>query len=242
MEQSGSGAPLYRYTERKRPFDLAHGDNEHIERISDHIEQHIGPVESVMHEIVSDLVHVDIHVVAPTAKRNFYTLVTSGMSDRPMHAPAGQETLKYAELMICLPQNWPLSQADWAKEENYWPIRWLKTLARFPHEYETWLWAFHSVPNGDPAAPFATDTQMTGLVLMPPMTVPPAFRELRIDEEKTIHFHALVPLLPDEMTLKLEKGVEALFDGFDKNGVNELLDPARKSTVQRKRSWFGLKW
>lgn len=241
-EQSGSGAPIHRHTERERTFELAHGDSEAIDHISAHIEQHIGPVEWVMHEIVSDLVHVDIHVVAPTAKRNFHTLVTSGMSDRPMPAPAGHDTLKYAELMICLPASWPLTQADWANEENYWPIRWLKTLARFPHEYGTWLWALHSVPNGDPAQPFAGNTPLCGVVLMPPVTVGDAFRELRINEEKTIHFHAMVPLLPDEMTLKLAKGAEALCDGFDKHGVNELLDPARKSTVPQKGSWFSRWW
>ncbi|MEO1370220.1 MAG: suppressor of fused domain protein, partial [Acidobacteriota bacterium] len=57
--------------------------------------------------------------------------------------------------------------------------------------------------------------------------------------DRTVHFHALVPLHQDEVDLKLEKGAEALFDGFDRDGVSELLDPGRPSSVHKKR-FFGL--
>ncbi|HEY0978727.1 MAG TPA: suppressor of fused domain protein [Flavobacteriales bacterium] len=238
MEKSGSGEPIHRYTDRKREFEHAIGDGANIDAISAHIERYIGPVASVFHEVVSDLVHIDVHVVAPNAKRDFYTLVTSGMSDRAMKAPVDHPELKYSELMICLPPHWPMSDAAWGNEDHYWPIRWLKVLARFPHEYLTWLWAMHTVPNGDPAEPLASNTGMTGFILLPALTVPPGFRELRVNEERMIHFHAMVPLFPDEMALKLDKGADALIEGFDRNGVTELFDPQRKSVVRGKRSWF----
>ncbi len=102
-EHTPSGDPIYRYGERRKAFEPAIGDGANIDLISAHIEQHIGPVQSVFHEILSDLVHVDIHMVAPTAERNYYTLVTSGMSDRAMTPPESCEAHAYAELMICLP-------------------------------------------------------------------------------------------------------------------------------------------
>lgn len=37
--------------------------------------------------MLSPYVHVDIHIVEPTDERPWTTLVTSGMSERPMHAP-----------------------------------------------------------------------------------------------------------------------------------------------------------
>lgn len=237
-ELTPSGDPIYRYSERQREFELAIGDEATINLINAHIEQHIGPVAAVFHEIVSDLVHVDIHVVSPTANRNFYTLVTSGMSDRAMVAPEGFEACGHAELMICLPPNWPMEQEAWKDEAHYWPIRWLKMLARLPHEHGSWLWQFHSVPNGDPAQPFVPGTALTGMLLMPPVSMDAAFRELRVDEAKNIHFHALVPVTSDEMQLKLEKGAEALFDGFDRHNISELLDVGRKSTLRQKPSWF----
>ncbi len=231
MEYSESGQPVYRHKDRKREFEFAIGDSENIERISDHIEEFVGPVATVFHELLSDLVHIDVHIVEPSPERNYYTLVTSGMSDRPMHAPEGAEELRYAELLIALPPDWPMGQEDWKKPDNYWPVWLLKFLARFPHEYETWLWGMHTVPNGDPPEPYSGNTELCAAMLLPPIRTEEGFRELRIDDDKTIHFFAIVPLHQDELELKLKEGAEALFDGFDEHRVSELLDPSRPSSL-----------
>jgi len=238
MEESESGAPIYRHEDKDREFELAMGDSENIERISDHIERHIGPIDNIFHELISDLVHIDVHVVAPTETRPFYTLVTSGMSDKPMNAPKGLEDLRFAELMICLPPDWPMSQEAWKQHEDaYWPIYSLKFLARFPHEYQTWLWATHTVPNGDPPAPFAKNTELCCAMLMPPLTGGDQFNELRIDDHKTIHFFGIIPITRDEMEFKLKHGAEALIDGFERNQVSEILDPGRPSSLKKKSWW-----
>ena len=74
----------------------------------------------VFHEIVSSDVHLDLYVVPPQPGeasvmfphgRDFYTIVTSGMSTQAMKAPASGggdiQGQRYAELMICLPSDWP---------------------------------------------------------------------------------------------------------------------------------------
>lgn len=238
MERSESGQPIYRHKEREREFEPVVGHSETIEQIEQHIERHVGPVATVYHELVSDLVHIDVHIVEPAAERDFYTLVTSGMSDRPMNAPEGAEELRFAELVIGLPSDWPMEEEDLKQEEHYWPVRLMKFLARFPHEYETWLWSMHTIPNGDPPQPYAKNTELCGAMLLPPITTAEDFWELPIGDEKRIHFFGVVPLHQDEMDLKLREGAEALFDGFDEHNVSELLDPARPSTVAKK-SWFG---
>src|SRR5262245_57390237 len=78
-EFSQSGAPIYRHKSRERPFELAIGDEASIEAIGQHIERYVGPPASVFHELISDLVHLDVHMVQPTFERNYYTLITSGM-------------------------------------------------------------------------------------------------------------------------------------------------------------------
>ena len=241
METSESGQPVYRHQERERGFEPAIGDSENIDRISEHIAQHIGPVATVFHELISDLVHIDIHIVNPTAERNYYSLVTSGMSDRAMKTPEEYRELCYSELMLSLPADWPMGEEAWKKEENYWPVRMLKFLARFPHEYETWLWLMHTIPNGNPAQPFAGNTNLCGAILLPPLRIKPEFHQLVISPEKTIHFHAIVPLHADEMDAKLRNGAEALFEGFEKHGVTELLDPSRPSSLNGsggKKKWW----
>jgi hypothetical protein len=99
-EISESGAPIYRHQPRQRGFELAGGDEQTIAGVVRHITEHIGPPRFVFHELFSDLVHVDVHLVDPTPERNYYTLVTSGMSDRPMTVPKGAEALRFAELLI----------------------------------------------------------------------------------------------------------------------------------------------
>jgi len=202
-----------------------------IELTSDHIERHVGKIETVLHEVLSDIVHVDVHVVAPHPDRPYYSLITSGMSDLPMSPVKAAESCRFAELMICLPAHWPMQQEEWKNEAHYWPIRWLKLLARFPHKYKTWLWFGHTMPNGDPAEPLGPNTKMNGMMLIPPLTVSTDFWKLRVRDDKIIHFFAIVPLYQDEMDLKLKKGAETIVQGFEKAKYSELLDLSRRSVA-----------
>lgn len=238
MEKSESGSPIYRYKETDRnEFEFASGEPS-IEEISDHIEKYVGEIHIVFHEIVSEQVHIDIHWVKPTKEKPFHTLVTSGMSDKPMNTPDGIEDCDYAELSICLPQEWKISEEDFKDETNYWPIRWLTYLARFPHEYNTWLGYGHTIPNGDPAESFAENTKLNTMVLLPSIVFNEKFHTLEL-KNKTIDFYTLIPLYSDEVELKMKKGVESLFDGFDKFNVSDILEIKRPNTV-RKKKFFGL--
>ncbi|MBB4635084.1 suppressor of fused domain protein [Longimicrobium terrae] len=227
---------IKRYTSEPGPQPISSGDADLIGAITEHIERHLGPVEQVFHEIVSPTVHVDIHWVAPSRERPWHILVTSGMSERPMNAPEGMEGFRYAELLVSLPATWPLTVEAFEDEANYWPLRWLKILARFAHEYDTWLSFGHTMPNGNPPEPFAPSTQLCGMMLVPPAQAPDFF-ELDAGGGRTIHFWSLLPLHGDEVDLKLREGADALLDRFDKAGVGEVINPARPSVVPRGRWW-----
>jgi hypothetical protein len=235
-ERSESGAPIYRHEAREGKFEPAFGEEQTIEAISSHLQRYVGRPEMVFHELISDLVHVDIHWVKPTPERNYHTLVTSGMSDRPMSAP--EPGLRYAELMICLPTAWPLTHQSFRDERNYWPLRWLKLLAQLPHEYSTWLFASHTVPNGDPPQPFADNTKLCCALLFTPMLFDPGFHTLQADAEKTIHFLSLVPLYREEMDFKLRKGFEPLLERLGGEGVTELLNIERHNVCKKRWGLF----
>jgi len=139
--------------------------------------------------------------------------------------------LRYAELLLCLPPDWPLTPEAFQNEEHYWPVRWLKKLARFPHLHEGWLGLGHTVPNGDPPEPFAANTRLSGWLVDQPLLFPADLQKLRAGD-KTINFYAIVPLYDEEMTLKVRKGSAALAHLLDRSGVSELIDPARRSVAQ----------
>ncbi|MBS0368122.1 MAG: suppressor of fused domain protein [Proteobacteria bacterium] len=209
-----------------------------IEEISNHIEAHLGPVETVFHEIASDTVHVDVHFVKPTEHFPFARLVTSGMSDLPMPVPEGADVPRYTELLVTLPKSWRLDQASFKDESWYWPVRLIKTLARFPHKHATWLGWGHTIPNGDPPAPYAPGTSLCGAIILPSITVPDGFHELQIDKDKKITFYSVLPLYEEEMQLKLNAGSGRLLDRLDRVGINDIIDPKRRNVAKRRFGFF----
>lgn len=230
-----SGEPIYQHGEPS-PWEPPQGEM-CLEQIAGHLERHLGPISTVFHELLSDAVHVDVHVVGPTATCPWARLVTSGMSDLPMRTPEGSGVPRHLELMITLPGDWRLDQADFQDERWYWPVRLLKVLARLPHKHDTFLGLGHTVPNGDPAEPYAPGTALCGAVLLPALGVPEAFTRLEIGPDKAIHFLSVVPLLADEMELKLRDGVDALAALLDERRVGDVVDPARRAP---RRKWLGL--
>jgi hypothetical protein len=246
QEKSPSGAPIFRYEDYEpRPFQPAIGDGDNIEAISNHIEKHIGPIASVFHEILSDLVHIDVHWVKPSEKFPFHTFVTSGMSDLPMNVPEGLEEHQFAELCILLPENWDIKAKDMVTmseifqgENNYWPIRWLKILAKFPHELRSWVAWGHTIPNGETADPFAENTQLGCLLLMPSLSLPQDFFEMN-ENGKLTKFYCLYPLYREEMDFKLKKGMDALMEKFDKHKIKDVVDINRVNTC-KKKGFLGL--
>lgn len=230
MDES-RGAGILRHQSQHDGFVPAQGARPEVaEAIDRHLEEHFGPVEFVYHEVASHLVAVHVYVIAPTDARPYRTLVTSGMSELPMAVPAGHDISPYAELMLALPAEWPLDdKAGLGDERTGWPLRLLKEIARLPHEYGTWIGAWHSVPNGDPMQPYAPTTPFAGVVVAPMLRVPAQARVIEVGDGTRVDLHGLIPLHPDEMKVKLERGTDALIEVLDRGGITELLEPDRRS-------------
>ncbi|MEU8077957.1 suppressor of fused domain protein [Catellatospora citrea] len=228
--QSPTGSGILRHAPREQPWEPAvGGDQDTAEAIDRHVETHFGPIASVWHEIASDLVNLHVFLIEPTPDRPCYTLVTSGMSELPMAVPDGYSP--YAELMISLPADWPISDGKFGDEAASWPLGLLKMAARLPHEYRTWLGPWHSIPNGHPAQPYAPGIPFAGVLIAPMVRCGDDARTIVTPGGKEIALLALVPLYPAEMDLKVAGGTDALLDAFSRIDVSELFDPHRPSSV-----------
>jgi hypothetical protein len=96
------------------------------------------------------------------------------MSERPMTVPDPELAgLTHLELVLSLDAGWPLET-----DAGHWPVQLLQDLGVLPHRYGTWLWEGHTVPNGDPAEPYAPGTALCGAIIAAPVLVPDAFAEL----------------------------------------------------------------
>ena len=237
-EVTNAYGPVIRHGAPVGEPQFAVGDGDSIEELSDHIEQHVGPISMVFHELISPYVHVDVHHVAPTSERPWHVLVTTGMSTMPMTTPEGvPDDCRHAELVVSLPADWEISESAFKDEQNYWPVRLMKFLARVPHEYNTWLGLGHSIPNGDPAGPYAPDTALSGVVLLPSVTLPMEFHRFERSDGTVVRFWSLYPLYAEEMNLKLRKGAEAVLDHFEKAGITDVIDRNRPNVAAKKKWW-----
>jgi hypothetical protein len=202
--------------------ELALGDSKRIEAIANHIEKHLGDPETVLHEIFSEYVHVDIHVVKPTKKRPYWFLVTSGMSDKPMTTPPGLEELAFTELAIAVPARWNV--LDVSNEELSWPIVWLKSLARFPHVFETWIFYGHSMPMEEDIA--AKGTKFVAAVLDYDSELPRSFQRLKVGKTST-YFMTPHPLYQEELDYLLANDSDALSKALQQLGDYDTYDANR---------------
>ena len=232
---------------------------EEMAAVESHIAEHFGKFDNVLHEILSLDIHVDIAIVKPTPERNYYTLVTMGMGAHRMSIPPEVAEhmreqgfqIDRAELMICLPPDWILNHGDFeavdgdapeyaldhpAHENWYWPLRWLKIIARLPKENNTWIGYGHTIPNGPDATPFAENTKLGCIMLVPPIQ----FGELEaqvceMPDGSQVVFYQMLPLYADEMNFKLENDADLLLEKFSDDLEMEdmfVLDISRPSVVE----------
>jgi len=199
---------------------------EEMAAIEAFVDESFGESDEVFHELVSPDIHVDILVVPPTAERNYYTLVTMGMGAREMHVPPQfrRYSTGRAEILVTLPPDWNI-RSD--AEEDYWPIRWLKNLARLPINMDTWLGYGHTVPNGEP---FAGNTELSGVILWDPHLSGNEYVAVLPGGEKVEFLH-LIPLYDEEMNYKLEHGAEAMFERFAP-GFSHVIDINRTNYLK----------
>ncbi|MEY8386957.1 suppressor of fused domain protein [Oscillospiraceae bacterium 38-13] len=230
-EYSPGGSAIYRYA---APEDQGFRPPEDVCVSMEAIEKHMESIFPgwggfVYHEIMSDLIHVDVHILQEP-EGEAYVLYTTGMSDLPMSLPeelADREDLKFAELYMILPGDWDVGEAGRNTKdmpyESFWPIQMMKFLARFPHEYKTWLGWGHSIPNGPDYAPVCEGLGFGGALLTQPSLVP----VLTTEEGKEISFYMIVPAYKEEIEYKLKYGMEELDKRFMEHKLPMMLDIRR---------------
>lgn len=234
---SESGNPIYKYEPLDRDIEPVSGDPDIVSHIDAHLERFFDDGDiTVFHEIISDKVHIDIYMIKANEERDYNILLTSGLSSLPMNVPEGLEALAHAEIVALVPKDWKLSQDDFENEDNYWPIRQLKTLARFPHLYGTWIGEGHTIANGNPPERMSPNCAFEGVILLAGFTLPEEFTFIDTGD-KVISILSMIPLYAEEMDYKLKKGTDALLEKFDKYGISEIIDVNRKNTCKKK---FGL--
>ncbi len=188
-----------------------------------HYEEFFGPItEPVVHSIDSKVPHIDIYQFAPHGERDFWTLITGGMSDEPQFLPDSVPEYVTGRTEIMM----------YVRQPEGWMFNVLKGLAGMPFDDLTFLHWWHSVPNGKPMT--VQPSGLTNFLFLPPYHEDDGFDELKIGDTK-IHILWLVPITDAELKYKLDHGAEALLEVFDDRGLDIVVDEDRQSLVERLR-------
>jgi hypothetical protein len=196
------------------------------EEIVAHFEKQFGPVKpGALREIVPSGVPVAIHVIPPTKTHNQLTLFTTGMSEQAMNAPNGQDDYRYAELLIHLPPDWPLTKKSLADPKYNWPFRWLQETARYPHDNNTWLGGPFTIIAKDPPQKLAPNNSFTAMMLA-------AKGDMHCQDGRLIQLYTLFPLYSEERNLELKTGLPALMRALDRHAISDVVNLQRPNVAK----------
>ena len=143
-------------------------------------EQLFGRALTISHELLPLVPHVDVYIFErKRGDQIVYSLVTGGMSDLEMTLPARAKGMpRRVELIFYCKQ---------PREEYISTLRWV---AHFPHDSKSWPGHGHTMPNGNPPAPFWGSTALDTLFF------PPAYRSHRPDSAGTAASQRAASALP----------------------------------------------
>jgi hypothetical protein len=155
-------------------------------------------------------------------------LFTDGMSSRTMKTPAGKERYAHAELVV-LVRGWPETAKAVQSADYVWVINWMRQLAQYPFENDTWLGApVTIIANGEPPAPLGAGTGMTCWLLCADKA---PFERATLSDGKDVVFYSMLPIYTAERDYEREHGTIALLTRFAERNVPEYWEPKRPCVV-----------
>ena len=231
LNPDGTKADAF-WSSRKNSEPEVYSEDE-MSAIEQHIQSTFGVFDQVLHELDSPDIHVDICVVPPSERRNYYTLVTMGMGAHRMNVPKelAEYKLERAELAIALPPDWKLDKDSMQEQRWYWPVGLLKVLARLPISNDTWLGFGHTM---EKQSPFAEDTELCAAILTGPqdMDLDTCGEVCILPGGEEVNFYQVLPLYREEMEYKLEHDADALLERLA--AVSFVVCPDRPSCLEEK--------
>ena len=195
--------------------------------IIEHFATYYGPVDSVsQNEVAGGLVAISIHKVPPEVNNDPWILFTTGMSDRPLSVPTGYRGDRYAELVIRLPGDWPMTRDALNDYVNSWPFEWLRRAAHYFHNRDTWIGsAYGLVVNGDPPEPLAPGLTFDSMLLV---SVGQDHERIVLRDGREVGVYSLIALYPAEREFGTRAGLQMLnqrIHTLERPGVVDLSRP-----------------
>jgi hypothetical protein len=184
-----------------------------------HYESFFGPItRPVTHSTDVKQVHIDVYEFEPTRGREYWTLVTSGMSDERQLNPedCAEGVSTRAEILM------------YASKPEGWMFSVLKGLAEMPFEDQTFLHWWHTVPNGMPMT--AKPSLLTSFFFLPPYLEPHDFTGLKLGGDR-VDFLWMIPITEAERRFAVDHGSSELAKKFEEVNLAPVVKESRESVI-----------
>jgi len=183
--------------------------------VEKHIRKKIGKYDQIFHGVRDDVLHLDICVIKPNKKRNYYTLVTLGMGAYKMNVQSETaKMLNRIELMMMLPPTWDITSD---KPEWRWPLTLMADLSAYPMEHDTWFECNHTVKFESNFGNTNFSSAFIGL----PFPYGQKSGDCAFNYYEGVMFYQVLPLYKEE----LEKILDGKLIPFKQISFNELYLP-----------------
>eukprot|EP01040_Poterioochromonas_malhamensis_P008907 gene8907-9644_t len=189
--------------------------------------------------------HLYCYAPSLLLRRNYWTIVTMGLSGTKMNVPEGisnPNDYARAELICYLPPDWsfPPALGEGLNEQN-WPLEMLRSYVQYVSSTKAWIARYHGLPNilsDPPGQQFVPCVPFSHVVLFDTeVNEKPGFAVADVDGEK-VNFYLVVPVTAAEAAWKREVGIEdSLFYAVGSKEESEsvcidyVIDPNRKCAV-----------
>jgi hypothetical protein len=184
-----------------------------------HYRKHFGPLaEPIMHSTDERTPHIDMYQFRPNSRRDWWTIVTGGMSERrqPFAGRLPRRVARRTELLV------------YASKPSRWIFSAVKRIAEMPFDTNEFLHWGHTVVMStlvaDRLAP------LSRFFCTPPFFERETLQSLRLGRER-VDFLWLIPITEAEHTFLEHHGPQALTDAFAARQLFPLLDKRRESCV-----------
>lgn len=227
-QEADEGVAESRSISGSKSVTAVHPNSREVGRASflEHLEQ-MGTVDPTpLQESIPGHPPLTIHIV--TDENDDKYLVTEGMSSHAMTVPPGGEDYQYAELSVFLRDKWPIDAASLQDKQYRWPIDWLRKVARYPHQNQTWVGGQYAIiANGEPPAPLGPRTELTCLLVI---ANPNQFGKWIREDGQTVVFYDIIPLYTEERDFEMQHGIAALMSKFEAYAIAPWVNPNRVNT------------
>lgn len=204
-----------------------------LKEFEDYITKTFGEFDTVYHELYSPDIHVDIIIVPPSVKENYYKLITMGMGAYKMNVPKTLEDYNFdrSELIIFLPPEWNMKFTD---KEYGWIANNLKTISRIPIDENSWIGFGHTFSYSlDGDIPLANNIKFSSILLIDALSYNKKELHLNLENKGKINFYQLIPLYKEELQYLNRYGLEKLLEKLIKSELNIVVDINRKNCCDK---------